>query len=189
MQLALGYTPLEVGLTFLPATMIMAVFSLGLSARIVMRFGIRAPLCIGLLFGVLGLAVFARAPLDGNITMHILPGMIVLGAGGGIAFNPLLLAATSDVSPSESGLAWGIMNTSFLIGGAIGLAVLVSVATARSTSLLESGASVREALAGGYRIAFLSGAAFAGAAAVLGATLRTRAHWKYGSKVVPACEP
>src|ERR1044071_3511022 len=111
MQLVLGYEPMQVGLAFLPANLIMAAFSLGLSAKIVMRFGIRRPLVLGLLTAAAGLALFARAPVGGAVTLDVLPGMLLVGRGGGIAFNPLLLAAMSDVDPSDSGLASGVVNT------------------------------------------------------------------------------
>ncbi|WP_054495735.1 MFS transporter, partial [Achromobacter ruhlandii] len=124
MQLVLGYDAMQVGLAFLPANLIMAAFSLGLSAKLVMRFGIRGPLATGLLMAALGLALFARAPVDGAFTADVLPGMLLLGLGAGIAFNPMLLAAMSDVEPSQSGLASGVVNTAFMMGGALGLAVL-----------------------------------------------------------------
>ena len=131
LQLVLGYSAMQVGLAFLPSNLIMAAFSLGLSAKMVMRFGIRGPLAVGLLLAALGLALFARAPVDGT-SRDVLPGMLLLGLGAGMAFNPVLLAAMSDVAPSESGLASGIVNTSFMMGGALGLAVLASLAAAHT---------------------------------------------------------
>ena len=169
LQLVLGYSPLEVGLAFLPGNLIMAVFSLGLSAKLVMRFGIRLPLALGLLLAGIGLLLFARAPVDGNFAVDVLPSMILLGIGAGMAFNPVLLAAMSDVAPSESGLASGVVNTSFMMGGALGLAVLASLAASRTDSLLASGDAPLAALTGGYHAAFLVGAVFAVAAAVVGA--------------------
>ena len=169
LQLVLGYSPLEVGLAFLPGNLIMAVFSLGLSAKLVMRFGIRLPLALGLLLAGIGLLLFARAPVDGNFVVDVLPSMILLGLGAGMAFNPVLLAAMSDVEPSESGLASGVVNTSFMMGGALGLAVLASLAASRTDSLLASGDAPLAALTGGYHAAFLVGAVFAVAAAVIGA--------------------
>ena len=103
MQLVLGYGPMQVGLAFLPANLIMAAFSLGLSAKIVMRFGIRGPLCAGLVLAGAGLALFAFAPVDGSFALHVLPGMVLLGFGAGLAFNPVLLAAMSDVAPADAG--------------------------------------------------------------------------------------
>ena len=171
LQLVLGYSPLEVGLSFLPANLIMGAFSIGLSAKLVMRFGFRKPLATGLLLAAAGLLLFVRAPVDGNFLVDVLPSMILLGFGAGIAFNPVLLAAMSDVEPSESGLASGLVNTSFMMGGALGLAVLASIAASRSHSLRLGGASELSALTGGYHLAFLVGAAFAAVAAVIGGTL------------------
>ena len=175
LQLVLGYSPLEVGLAFLPANLIMGAFSIGLSAKLVMRFGFRIPLAIGLLVAAVGLVLFARAPVDGNFVVDVLPSMILLGVGAGMAFNPVLLAAMSDVDPSESGLASGVVNTAFMMGGALGLAVLVSLASSRTDSLTASGDGRLAALNGGYHLAFLVGALFAASAAVVGGVLlRTR---------------
>ena len=146
-------------------------FSLGLSAKLVMRFGIKPPLAVGLLVAAAGMALFVRAPVDGNFVSDVLPSMILLGFGAGTAFNPVLLAAMSDVDPSEAGLASGVVNTSFMMGGAVGLAVLASLAQSRTDSLRASGDGALTALTGGYHAAFLLGALFAVAAAALGAFL------------------
>jgi EmrB/QacA subfamily drug resistance transporter len=177
LQLVLGYSPLQVGLAFLPANLIMGAFSIGLSAKIVMRFGIRRPLFTGLLLAAAGLALFVRAPVHGSFAVDVLPSMILLGFGAGIAFNPMLLAAMSDVAPAESGLASGLVNTAFMMGGALGLAVLASLAASRTNSLTSAGHGNAAALVGGYHLAFLVGAAFAVAAAVLaGALLHEARH-------------
>ncbi|MDQ7979617.1 DHA2 family efflux MFS transporter permease subunit [Paraburkholderia sp. SARCC-3016] len=170
MQRVLGYAPFQVGLAFLPANLIMAVFSLGLSARIVMRFGIRRPIGVGLLLAAIGLLLFARAPVAGQFVVDVLPGMVLLGIGAGVAFNPVLLAAMNDVEPSDSGLASGIVNTSFMMGGALGLAVLASLAAAQ-TGELGATQDMHTALTDGYHVAFLCGAIFAALAAALGAFL------------------
>ena len=171
LQLVLGYSPLQVGLAFLPANLIMGFFSLGISAKLVLRFGIRAPLAVGLGLAAAGLLLFARAPVEGNFVVDVLPSMILLGLGAGMAFNPVLLAAMSDVEESQAGLASGVVNTSFMMGGALGLAVLASLAASRTDTLAASGDSPLVALTGGYHAAFLAGAAFALAAAVIGGTL------------------
>ena len=171
LQLVLGYSPLKVGLAFLPANLIMGAFSLGLSAKLVMRFGIKPPLAIGLVLAAIGLALFVRAPVDGSFAVDVLPSMILLGFGAGMALNPVLLAAMSDVKPEESGLASGVVNTAFMMGGALGLAVLASLAASRSGSLRASGEGSLAALTGGYHVAFLVGSVFALAAAAVGATL------------------
>jgi MFS family permease len=133
-----------------------------------MRFGIKAPLGVGLGLAAIGLLLFVRAPVDGNYVTDVLPSMILLGFGAGMAFNPLLLAAMNDVDPSEAGLASGVVNTSFMMGGALGLAILASVAASRTDSLHGSGQSALDALLGGYHLAFLVGAIFAIVAAAIG---------------------
>jgi len=171
LQLVLGCSPLEVGLAFLPGNLVMGALSVGLSAKLVLRYGIRLPLGVGLSLAAVGLALFARAPADGNFVVDVLPSMILLGLGAGMAFNPLLLAAMSDVDPKDAGLASGVVNTAFMMGGALGLAVLASLAASRTDSLLGSGESEAAALTGGYHVAFLVGALFAIGAAALGAGL------------------
>ncbi len=166
MQLVLDYSPMQVGLAFLPSNLIMAAFSLGLSAKLVMLWGNKLPLAAGLLMAAAGLALFGRAPVAGLFWIDVLPGMLLLGLGSGIAFNPLLLVAMSDVEPGESGLASGVVNTAFMMGGALGLAVLASVAAA-VTGSQELGATAAAALNGGYQTAFNLGAIFAALAAVI----------------------
>jgi predicted MFS family arabinose efflux permease len=167
--LVLGYDPLHVGLAFLPANIIMGAFSLGLSARIVMRYGTRLPIGIGMALVSLGLLLFARAPVNGSFWLDVLPTMVVLGIGVGMAMNPVLIAAMSDVEPSESGLASGIVNTGFMMGGALGLAVLASLAAWRTGSV--EAASKAEALNSGYHLAVLVGSVFAGLASALAVVL------------------
>jgi EmrB/QacA subfamily drug resistance transporter len=169
LQLVLGYSPLEVGLAFLPGNVIMAIFSIGLSAKLVMRFGLRLPMATGLFVAGIGLVLLARAPVDGNFVIDVLPSMLLLGFGAGMAFNPVLLTAMSDVAPTESGLASGVVNTAFMMGGALGLAVLASLADRRTDSLSAGGEGDLEALTGGYHLAFIVGAIFAVAAAAVGA--------------------
>lgn len=171
MQLVLGYSSMQVGLAFLPANLIMAAFSLGGSARVVMRFGLRAPIAAGLLFVTAGLLLFSRATPEGSFLADVLPGMLLLGLGAGVAVNPLLLAAMSEVGPADSGLASGVVNTSFMMGGSLGLALLASLAAARTQMLEQAGAQAANALNGGYQVAFAVGAVFALTAAALAATL------------------
>jgi EmrB/QacA subfamily drug resistance transporter len=190
LQLVLGYSPLQVGLAFLPGNVVMGVLSVGVSAKLVMRFGIKPPLAAGLLCASVGLVLFARAPVGGTFVVDVLPSMILLGLGAGIAFNPVLLAAMSDVAPEESGLASGVVNTAFMMGGALGLAVLASLAASRSDNLRGDGHGPLDALVGGYHVAFLVGAIFAVAAAAIGAGLlrtgRQQAHDGSRASGVPA---
>jgi predicted MFS family arabinose efflux permease len=171
LQKVLGCEPLWVGLAFVPSDVIMAAFSLGLSARVVTRFGIRGPLWMGLAMATAGLLLFARAPVHGSLLVDVLPGMLLLGLGAGLAFNPVLLAAMEDVGQDESGLASGVVNTSFMMGGALGLALLASRAVARTARLAGRGTEALAALNGGYHLAFVVGACLTGAAALLGAAL------------------
>jgi EmrB/QacA subfamily drug resistance transporter len=175
LQLVLGYSPLQVGLAFLPGNLIMAGFSIWLSAKLVMRFGIRRPLALGLTFAAASLLLLARAPVHGNFVVDVLPSMILIGIGAGTAFNPMLLAAMSDVAPEESGVASGLVNTAFMMGGALGLAVLASLAASRTTHLAAAGRDHLPALLAGYHLAFLVGAVFAlGAASIAAFVLRER---------------
>jgi EmrB/QacA subfamily drug resistance transporter len=171
MQLVLGYSAMQVGLAFLPANLIMAAFSLGLSAKMVMRFGNRLPLAVGLALTSAGLALFAFSPVEGSFLLHVLPAMTVLGFGCGMALNPILLVAMGEVDPAESGLASGVVNTAFMMGGSLGLAVLASLSAGRTETLLAAGRAMRLALTGGYQLAFVFGAVFTGVAALLSALL------------------
>jgi MFS family permease len=190
MQLVLGYSSLEVGLAFLPGTIIWGVASIAVSDRLVMRFGFKVPLLLGLGFFAIGLLLFARAPVDGNFLIDILPGTIFFGLGGGITFNPLLLAAMGDVKPMEAGLASGVVNTSFMFGGALGLAILASLAAWRTDELLASGDGQLVALTGGYHLAFLGGAIFAATAALIGGLLlRPGVAPMHGMEAPPGAEP
>lgn len=176
LQFVLGYNALAVGLAFLPGNTVMAVLSLGISAKVVMRYGIRLPLAVGLGMVGVGLLLLARAPIGGNYLTDVLPSMMLMGIGAGLALNPVLLASMSDVAPSDSGLASGVTNTALMMGGALGLASLASIAGSRTSQLSATGHSTLVALTGGYHAAFLVGAVFAIAAAVIGATfIRTRA--------------
>src|SRR5205823_14453078 len=189
LQFVLGYSPLQIGLAFLPSSLIMAVFSIGLSARLVMRFGISRTLATGLALATAGLALFIRLPVDGSFLADVLPSMILLGFGAGMAFNPVLLAAMNDVDQTEAGLASGVVNTSFMMGGALGLAVLASVAASRTSSLAASGESHLAALTGGYHLAFLVGAIFAATAATLGGLLLPKGAPTGMHAPEPASEP
>jgi EmrB/QacA subfamily drug resistance transporter len=170
LQQVLGYTPLEVGLAYLPSMVIWGASSL-YSDKLVMRFGIKTPLVAGLGLMSLSLLLFARTPVDGNVALDVLPATIAVGLGAGIAFNPILLAAMSGVAPQEAGLASGVVNTAFMMGGALGLAILASLADYRTDKLISAGDDALSALNGGYHAAFLLGAVFTVAAGVLAAVL------------------
>jgi EmrB/QacA subfamily drug resistance transporter len=158
LQRVLGYDALEVGLAFLPVTVVIGTLSLGFSERLNMRFGPRATLLPSLFFILAGLVLFARTPVDASYVTDILPVMILLGTGAGLAFPSLMTLAMSGATQSDSGLASGLVNTTLQVGGAIGLAVLATLATSHTEGLLADGDSTASALTGGYHVAFLIGA-------------------------------
>jgi EmrB/QacA subfamily drug resistance transporter len=189
LQVVLGYSAIQIALAFFAPRVIMGVVSIGLSARLVIRFGIRPPLATGLAFVALGLVLLSRAPVDGSFSLDVLPGMILVGIGTGMAYNPLFVSAMSDVDGAESGLGSGLVNTSFTLGGAIGLAALVSLATSRAGSLESSGSEQLAALTGGYHAGLLAGAFLAATAAALAAfLLRFGAARDQASQAEPSTE-
>ncbi len=155
LQRVLHYDALEIGLAFLPATVIMGTLSLRYAERLNTRFGARNTLLPGLVLVAAGLALFARAPVDGSYVRDVLPVMVLLGLGIGVCFPALMNLAMSGATESDAGLASGLVNTTAQVGGALGLAVLATLSTTRSHEL-EHGDSARlAALTGGYHLAFL----------------------------------
>ena len=158
LQEILGYGPLEVGLAFLPSCIVMGTLSLGYAERLIMGFGARRTLIVGLACSTVGLLYFARSSVDGSWVTDVLPVMLLLGTGSGLAFPALMTLAMSGADQSDAGLASGLVNTTVQVGGAIGLAVLATLATGRTDSLLASGESNDAALNGGFHLAYLVGA-------------------------------
>jgi EmrB/QacA subfamily drug resistance transporter len=158
MQGVLGYDALEVGLAFLPVALGIAAMSLSLAARLIMRFGARETLLPGLGLVAAGLILFARAPQDATYWTDILPSMVLLGIGAGAAFPALMTMAMSGATEADSGLASGLVNTTQQVGGALGLAVLATLSTTHTKSLLASGHTNASALTSGYHLAFAIGA-------------------------------
>ena len=167
MQRVLGYSPLEIGFAFLPATLIMGTLSVRYSERLITRFGARTTLIPGLALIAAGLGLFALAPVDGDYVTHVLPVMILLGFGIGLSFPPLMTLAMSGAAPQEAGLASGLVNTSAQVGGALGLAVLATISATRSDHLIEDGEATASALTSGYHVAFVIGAVLVLAALVI----------------------
>jgi len=158
LERVLGFNPLQIGFAFLPATIVMGVFSAGLSARVTQRFGARKTLIAALLFILAGLLLFARVPVDGSYAVDVLAPVILIGVGAGLAFPSLMQLAMSGATPEDAGLASGLVNTTAQVGGALGLAVLATLATTRTENLLDSGTSAASALTDGYQLAFIVGA-------------------------------
>ncbi len=158
LQRVLGYDPLEVGLAFLPATIAMGTMSLKVSDRVNMRFGPKAVLVPALAALALALLLMARTPVVGGFAADLLAPMTLMGLGAGLAFPALMTLAMSGVEMEDSGLASGLVNTSVQVGGAIGLAVLATLASERTDSLRASGETASAALNGGYHLAYVIGA-------------------------------
>jgi EmrB/QacA subfamily drug resistance transporter len=160
----LGYDALQIGLSFLPVTVAMGILSIRYSERIVTRFGARNALLAGLPLIMAGLALFARAGVHGSYFAQVLPSMALLGIGAGIAFPALMTVAMSGATAQDAGLASGLVNTTAQVGGALGLAVLATLADSRSRALSGAGDSAAQALTGGYHLAFWIAAALVGCA-------------------------
>jgi EmrB/QacA subfamily drug resistance transporter len=155
LQRVLGYDALEVGLAYLPTTLVMGTMSFRFTAQLNMRFGPEATLVPAMGFIILGLLLFARTPVDASYAVDIMPAMVMLGLGAGLAFPSLMTLAMAGATESDSGLASGLVNTSVQVGGAIGLAVLATLATERTDGLLSDGGSAASALTSGYHLAYL----------------------------------
>jgi EmrB/QacA subfamily drug resistance transporter len=171
MQGILGYSALEVGLAFLPSALVMGTLSLGFAERLIMGIGPRPTLIGGLALAAAGLLLFARAPVDGNYLTDLLLVMLLLGGGAGLCFPALMTLAMSGATPSDSGLASGLVNTTVQVGGAIGLAVLATLATERTEGLIADGESTAAALNSGYHLAYLIGAALTALGIVVAAVV------------------
>jgi EmrB/QacA subfamily drug resistance transporter len=171
LQRILGYSPFEVGLAFLPATIVMAAMSFRFTARLNMRFGAKATLLPGMAFILAAMLLFALTPVDATYAIDLLPAMIVFGLGAGLAFPSLMTLAMSGATRSDSGLASGLVNTSVQVGGAIGLAVLATLATERTDGLLADGEGTASALNSGYHLAYVIGAVLVVAAIVVAVTV------------------
>jgi EmrB/QacA subfamily drug resistance transporter len=167
LQRVLHYSPLEVGLAFLPTTIVMGTLSLGFSEKLIMRFGPRTTLIPGVCLVVVALLLFARTPVHGDYVLDLLPPFLLIGVGVGTSFPAIMTLAMSGATPSDAGLASGLVNTSMQVGGAIGLAVLATLSTERTQDLLDSGVSNASALTSGYHLAYLIGAGLAAIAVAI----------------------
>jgi EmrB/QacA subfamily drug resistance transporter len=167
MQRVLGYDALEVGLAYLPTTLVMGTMSFRFSAQLNMRYGPKATLIPSMVAIGAGLLLFARTPVDATYVVDLLPPTVLIGLGAGLAFPSLMTLAMSGATPQDSGLASGLVNTSVQVGGAIGLAVLATLASERTDSALAQGESAASALNSGYHLAYLVGAALIGVALVV----------------------
>jgi EmrB/QacA subfamily drug resistance transporter len=158
LQRVLGYDPLEIGLAFLPTTVVMGGLSLFYAEKLITRFGARRTLVPGLGLVAAGLLLFTRAPVDGSYVTDVLPVMLLIGTGVAVCFPALMTLAMSGATPSDAGLASGLVNTTVQVGGALGLAVLATLAATETGSRRAAGEQVAAALNGGYHLAYAIGA-------------------------------
>ncbi|HEX6356786.1 DHA2 family efflux MFS transporter permease subunit [Actinophytocola sp.] len=171
LERVLDYDPLQIGLGFLPVAVGIGGLSLGASARVNARFGERNVLIGALLLVAAGLALFTRAPIDANYFVDVFPAVTLMGIGAGLGFPAMMTLAMSDATKDDSGVASGLVNTTQQVGGALGLAVLATVATSHTNGLVAEGSPVVEAMTSGYRVAFGISAGLVALAALLAVTV------------------
>jgi predicted MFS family arabinose efflux permease len=167
----LGYSPLEIGLAFLPVAVVMGALSVRYTDRLAGRFGARAVLIAGLVLIAGALVLFAQAPIHGGYAIHDLPVMVLMGAGAGLAFPALMTVAMAGATPADAGLASGLVNTTAQVGGALGLAVLATVSAGRTSTLAAHGEGAMAALNDGYHLAFWIAASLVAVAIAVAATV------------------
>ncbi len=166
-QHARGYDVLQTGLAFLPQTLALAAMSFGVAARLVNRFGARGPLLAGLVLAAVGLGWLSQVSATAPYATSVLPPFVLIGVGAGLSFMPLLTIAMEHVPAADAGMASGIVNTSLQLSGALGVAVLGTIASSRTGTLLSHGTDRMAALLGGYHLAFAVAAGCAVAAVLL----------------------
>jgi EmrB/QacA subfamily drug resistance transporter len=171
----LGYDALQIGLAFLPTTLVMGTLSLRYSERLMMRFGPRATLIPGLVLIAAGLGLYARVPIHGHFVTDVLPAGLLMGTGVGVSMAALMTLAMSGVAPDQAGLASGLVNTTAQVGGALGLAVLATLSSTRTHDALTSGVGSHAALTAGYHLGFAIGALLVVAAILVAVVALERA--------------
>lgn len=171
MQRILGFDALQTGLGFLPAMLVFGAMSSGIAAKVVGRFGPKRSLIGGMSLAATGLGLLARTPVNGSYLVDLAPALLLIAIGGGLGFLPLILIAVGDAGPRDSGLVSGLVSTSQMVGGAIGLAVLATIAAARTAGLSGGVAADAAALNEGYHAAFLVAACLATAGVLIATRL------------------
>jgi EmrB/QacA subfamily drug resistance transporter len=171
LQRVLGYTPLEIGLAFLPLTLVMGTVSVKYTEKLIMRFGPRRTLVPGMALVLLGLLLFARTPVDGNYLRDLFPIMPLIGLGFAISGPSIVTLAMSGADPQDAGLASGLINTTIQVAGALGLAILATLAATRTDNLRAAGESAKEALNSGYHLGYLLAAGLTLVALLIAATV------------------
>jgi EmrB/QacA subfamily drug resistance transporter len=173
MQQVLGYSAMKTGLAYLAVAGTAILWS-GVAGQLVTRLGVKPVLVIGMAMLTAGLLYFTRVSVGGSYVQDLMPGFLIIGVGIGFSFVPISIAALAGVKASEAGLASGLINTSQQIGGALGIAVLSSIATSRTTDAVGNGSAVPAALVDGFQSAFVVGAIVAALGLVASLTLIRR---------------
>jgi EmrB/QacA subfamily drug resistance transporter len=169
----LGYGPLAVGLAFLPVNGLIGILASGACVRLIMRWDLRVPIFLGLLLCASGLLWFSRTPLEASFVSGVLPGMVLIGLGTGLAYNPLVISAVRGVGQSDYGAASGVLNSAFVMTAAVSIAFLASLASSGTNRLLAAATPLPSALNSGYHLSFEVGAALASVAAIVSTLLPT----------------
>lgn len=167
LQRVVGFEPMIVGLSFLPSSLVTAASSLGLSWRLVKKFGVKLPLVVSLIVIAAGIGLLSDGPREGNVSIVVLPALVMLGLGAGIAYSLFSIGGLREVSKAVAGVASGVMGTISVVGRALGFSILATAAAARSQVFSTNGVEYREALNAGYHLAFVIGAVLALAAATV----------------------
>jgi EmrB/QacA subfamily drug resistance transporter len=157
LQRVLGYDALQIGLAFLPYTVVQGTLSARYTDRLIARLGPRRLIAIAIVPFAVGLALLTRAGTDASYALDFLPSMVLMGIGGGLGFPPIMTLAMSSATPSDAGLVSGLVTTSAQVGGALGLAVLATVSAAHTEALRTHGTPPTQALTDGYHLAFRIG--------------------------------
>ena len=174
-QEILGYSPIQAGFAFVPVT-VGIVIGAALAQPLVARFGTRTVPVAGIVLAATRILLLSQIPTHGTYLADLLPGLVVMSIGMGLTFVPITLLATTGVQPADAGLASGIFNTSQQVGGALGLAILSSLAAGRTATLAAQGTGHEAALVDGFQLAFLVGAGLMLGAAVVILTMLRRHH-------------
>jgi MFS family permease len=185
LQQVLGFSALKTGIAYLPLTLTLVGAS-GLASRLVDRFAPKPVLVAGLLVSTAGFALLTRIVGHGDYASHVLPAIVALGVGLGMAFVPITIAATSGVQAGDSGLASGLLNSTQQVGGSLGLAILSSVSSTRVTSALHGGSPQALALTHGFKGAFTVAAVFCAVGVVVALALLPRRAREPGDRHIAA---
>jgi MFS family permease len=189
LQRVLGYSALQIGLAFFPVAVLIGVLSVGVSARLSMRFGAKATLIPGLVLATAGLLLFTRLPVHSTYAVDLLPAMILVGLGAGLSFPALMTLAMSGADPTDAGLASGLVNTTQQVGGAVGLAVLATLSATHTAGLIHTGHATASALTSGYHLAWTVGTGLLVAALVVAiAVLRSAGQPAEMTELEPVAE-